>query len=69
MPTEVAIHAASAATIDRFADALWIEEGLAANTLAAYRRDLTLLAGWLARIDGAGVAYSSVSFCAATTFL
>jgi integrase/recombinase XerD len=41
--------AASAASIDRFVDALWIEEGLAANTLAAYRRDLTLLSAWLAR--------------------
>ena len=49
MPSAAAIQAASAATIDRFADALWIEEGLAANTLAAYRRDLTLLADWLAR--------------------
>ena len=38
----------SAAVIDRFIDALWIEDGLAANTLAAYRRDLTLLAAWLA---------------------
>jgi integrase/recombinase XerD len=35
------------ATIDRFLDALWIEDGLAANTLAAYRRDLTLFAAWL----------------------
>lgn len=52
MPSAAAIQAASAATIDRFADALWIEEGLAANTLAAYRRDLTLLAGWLARERG-----------------
>ncbi|MFM8863569.1 MAG: site-specific tyrosine recombinase XerD [Limnohabitans sp.] len=34
--------------IDRFADALWLEDGLATNTLAAYRRDLTLLASWLA---------------------
>jgi len=34
--------------IDRFVDALWIEDGLAANTLAAYRRDLTLYAKWLA---------------------
>ena len=34
--------------IDRFIDALWIEDGLAANTLAAYRRDLTLYAQWLA---------------------
>ncbi len=38
---------ASGAFIDRFLDAIWIEEGLAANTLAAYRRDLTLLARWL----------------------
>ncbi|MCC9647680.1 site-specific tyrosine recombinase XerD [Rubrivivax sp. JA1029] len=41
--------AASAASIDRFVDALWIEDGLAPLTLAAYRRDLTLYAGWLAR--------------------
>ena len=33
--------------IDRFIDALWLEEGLAANSLAAYRRDLHLLAQWL----------------------
>jgi integrase/recombinase XerD len=37
------------ATIDRFLDALWIEDGLAANTLAAYRRDLELFAAWLSR--------------------
>jgi integrase/recombinase XerD len=39
---------ASTASIDRFIDALWIEDGLSANTLAAYRRDLTLYAHWLA---------------------
>jgi integrase/recombinase XerD len=39
---------ASLASIDRFVDALWIEDGLAANSLAAYRRDLTLYAQWLA---------------------
>lgn len=33
--------------IDRFIDALWLEEGLAANSLSAYRRDLNLLATWL----------------------
>lgn len=43
------VEAASAASIDRFVDALWIEDGLASLTLAAYRRDLTLYAGWLAR--------------------
>jgi len=42
----------SAEAIDRFADALWIEDGLAANTLAAYRRDLALYADWLAREQG-----------------
>ena len=33
--------------IDRFIDALWIEDGLAPLTLAAYRRDLGLYATWL----------------------
>ena len=33
--------------IDAFIDALWLEEGLSNNTLAAYRRDLALYAGWL----------------------
>ncbi len=35
------------APIDDFIDALWLEEGLARNTLAAYRRDLSLYATWL----------------------
>jgi integrase/recombinase XerD len=34
--------------IDTFVDALWLEEGLSKNTLAAYRRDLTMYATWLA---------------------
>lgn len=38
--------------IERFIEALWIEDGLAANTLAAYRRDLTLYARWLADTQG-----------------
>ncbi len=38
----------SLAATDAFIDALWLEEGLAKNTLAAYRRDLTLYAKWLA---------------------
>ena len=33
-------------SIDAFIDALWIEDGLSPNTLAAYRRDLTLFAQW-----------------------
>jgi integrase/recombinase XerD len=39
---------ASQTDIDAFIDALWIEDGLSANTLAAYRRDLGLYADWLA---------------------
>ncbi len=35
--------------IDHFIDALWLEDGLSVNTLAAYRRDLTLYAQWLAQ--------------------
>jgi integrase/recombinase XerD len=33
--------------LDRFVDALWLEDGLSANTLAAYRRDLQGLSDWL----------------------
>jgi integrase/recombinase XerD len=33
--------------IAAFCDAVWLEDGLARNTLAAYRRDLTLLDRWL----------------------
>src|SRR5512140_1792570 len=39
----------SHSAIDSSIDALWLEEGLSKNTLAAYRRDLTLYADWLAR--------------------
>ncbi len=38
----------SQALIGRFIDALWIEDGLSAQTLSAYRRDLSLFAAWLA---------------------
>ncbi|MFM9880300.1 MAG: site-specific tyrosine recombinase XerD [Burkholderiaceae bacterium] len=37
----------SQAQIDRFIDALWLEQGLARNTLDAYRRDLSAFAQWL----------------------
>ena len=39
---------ASHANIDSFIDALWLEDGLSKNTLAAYRRDLSMYASWLA---------------------
>ena len=51
----------SQAAIDRFVEALWIEDGLAANTLAAYRRDLSMYATWLEAAHGRGIDESSES--------
>lgn len=45
-PTEAALRS-SQAEIDEFCDTLWLEDGLAKNTLEAYRRDLRLFAIWL----------------------
>jgi integrase/recombinase XerD len=42
-------------SLQRFCDALWLEQGLATNTLAAYRSDLTLFARWLAHTGRAGL--------------
>lgn len=39
---------ADIALLERFLDALWLERGLTANTLAAYRSDLEHFARWLA---------------------
>jgi integrase/recombinase XerD len=39
--------AADLALIDEFCDTLWLEQGLAKNSLDAYRRDMRLLARWL----------------------
>ncbi len=36
------------AAIEAFLDAIWMERGLSANTLAAYRADLSGFAAWLA---------------------
>jgi integrase/recombinase XerD len=38
---------ADTAAIDEFCDALWLEDGLARNTLDSYRRDLAQFAAWL----------------------
>jgi len=44
--------------VSRFLDAVWMERGLSANTLAAYRADLTALARWLGE---RGVAISNTT--------
>ncbi len=41
----------SEAIIDKFLDAIWMERGLSANTLGAYRADLVALRRWLAERD------------------
>ena len=48
-------------SLDRFIDALWIEDGLAPLTLAAYRRDLLLYAQWLHAETGKGLDASRES--------
>ncbi len=50
---EVPVRPEPSEGIDAFIDALWLEEGLAKNTLLAYRRDLTSLAQWMQARDGA----------------
>lgn len=55
--------------IDSFLDTVWLEDGLAANTLAAYRRDLTAFAQWLhtrdsTRLDQATTADIQAWFAA-----
>ncbi|MBL8516454.1 MAG: site-specific tyrosine recombinase XerD [Betaproteobacteria bacterium] len=40
-----------ASLIDRFADSLWLSDGLAKNSIDAYRRDVSQFAKWLAKRD------------------
>jgi integrase/recombinase XerD len=56
---EPAALAASEQIVERFADALWLEDGLAPNTTAAYRRDLMLYARWLAQQHRRGLLEST----------
>jgi integrase/recombinase XerD len=48
---EAAARLPGQASISAFCDAIWLEDGLASNSLAAYRRDLKQLAAWLAAGD------------------
>lgn len=45
---EDSLSAETQAEIDAFVEAMWLEHGLARNTLAAYRSDLARFARWLA---------------------
>jgi integrase/recombinase XerD len=63
---------ASQPLIDGFCDTLWLEDGLAKNTLEAYRRDLSLFAAWLEAetgrpLDAAGADDLNAYFAARHT--
>ena len=47
------------AVVDRFCDALWLEQGLSANSIAAYRSDVVGCARWLAANGGVSLAQAS----------
>jgi len=49
--SEASASKSSEAIIDKFLDAIWMERGLSANTLGAYRADLVALRRWLAERD------------------
>ncbi len=57
----MAADADSQASIDRFIDSLWIEDGLSSLTLAAYRRDLSLYSAWLAEAAAKALDQSAES--------
>ena len=46
-PERIVESETAAALLDEFCDAIWLEEGLAKNTLVSYRRDLAKLSAWL----------------------
>lgn len=45
--------------LDEFSDALWLEDGLARNTLESYRRDLDKFAQWLRQQHDGGLPAAS----------
>jgi integrase/recombinase XerD len=56
--TAVEASAGDQSRIDEFCDAIWLEDGLARNTIEAYRRDLRLMSSWL---SGRGVVLERVT--------
>ena len=50
-----ALSEADAKIVDRFADGLWLADGLAKNTLESYRRDVSQFAVWLRGESGRGL--------------
>jgi len=59
------MNAQNAALLDEFCDAVWLEDGLAKNTLDSYRRDLTLFARWHERQTGSSLLQATEADLAA----
>jgi integrase/recombinase XerD len=51
-----ALSEANARLLDRFSDGLWLNDGLARNTLESYRRDVSQFAAWLEKVAGKALA-------------
>jgi integrase/recombinase XerD len=47
-----ALSESTSRVLDRFADGLWLNDGLARNTLESYRRDVRQFASWLDEAHG-----------------
>ena len=56
------MSASDDASIDTFCDQLWLQDGLAAASLASYRRDLTAWCAWLAKRNVALLAPQRAHF-------
>jgi len=50
--TREIVRAADATIVERFSDAIWLEDGLGEKTRQAYRSDLERLAAWLTKQPG-----------------
>ena len=53
------MSASGPSVVDDFCDTVWLEDGLARNTLDSYRRDLRLFCDWLARERSAAITDAS----------
>jgi integrase/recombinase XerD len=51
-----ALSEANGKLLDRFSDGLWLNDGLARNTLESYRRDVAQFAAWLEEASGKPLA-------------
>lgn len=49
----MSVHEQNEGLLDEFCDALWLEDGLARNTLESYRRDLQQFGRWFTRQEQA----------------